>query len=277
MSVLNLSGATLKAWTLSDSTDGIGTTVGGNRYGWLVTNDFANLPLDNIVRSGNTAPVANAGGPYLVAVNTSIALDGSLSSDPDGDALTYAWSDSHTETTLRNESTVSPSFSATAPGIYTVTLTVCDPSGSCDFAEGTVVVYDPSAGFVTGGGWINSAAGAYLVDPALAGRANFGFVSKYKKGATAPDGNTQFQFQTAGLNFSSTSYEWLVVGGSQAQFKGRGTINGAGDYGFLLTARDQTAGDTFRIKIWDFATNVPIYDNIADTPLGGGSIVIHAK
>ena len=35
-----------------------------------------------------------------------------------------------------------------------------------------------SAGFVTGGGWINSPVGAYVPDPELAGRANFGFVFK---------------------------------------------------------------------------------------------------
>jgi len=31
----------------------------------------------------------------------------------------------------------------------------------------------PSAGFVTGSGWINSPAGAYVSDPSLTGRATF--------------------------------------------------------------------------------------------------------
>jgi hypothetical protein len=34
-------------WTLSDPTDVIGTTVGGNRYGWFVTSDFEFLAIDN--------------------------------------------------------------------------------------------------------------------------------------------------------------------------------------------------------------------------------------
>ena len=114
--------------------------------------------------------------------------------------------------------------------------------------------------------------------PAPEGRATFGFVSKYKKGATVPDGNTEFQFKSGDLNFHSTSYDWLVVnqGGTNAQFKGSGTINGAGDYQFMLWAGDG-APDTFRIKIWDAITEVVIYDNGVNQPIGGGSIVVHKK
>ena len=151
-----------------------------------------------------------------------------------------------------------------------------------------VVVYDPGAGFVTGGGWINSPAGAYYLNPTLAGKATFGFVSKYKKGQTTPDGDTEFQFHAAGMNFTLTAYDWLVIAGTKAQYKGSGTINGSGDYGFMLTAIDgdlksKGAPDTFRIKIWDKATGTVVYDNLlgaddsADptTTLGGGSIQIH--
>ena len=40
------------------------------------------------------------------------------------------------------------------------------------------------------------------------------------------------------LNFHSSSYDWLVIAGARAQFMGVGTINGAGSYGFMLTAID---------------------------------------
>ena len=56
-------------------------------------------------------------------------------------------------------------------------------------------VYDPGAGFVTGGGWINSPTGAYTPNPSLTGKANFGFVSRYQDGANTPSGNTQFHFK----------------------------------------------------------------------------------
>jgi hypothetical protein len=47
----------LATWTLSDPSDTIGSngTVGGNRYGWLVTNQLP-LALDNVTRSGIVAP-----------------------------------------------------------------------------------------------------------------------------------------------------------------------------------------------------------------------------
>jgi hypothetical protein len=58
MSVLDADGDVLKTWTLSDPTDVIGVTVGGNRYGWLVLNAFTDLALDNITRSGVSATSA---------------------------------------------------------------------------------------------------------------------------------------------------------------------------------------------------------------------------
>jgi hypothetical protein len=43
----NPAGAALSTWTLSDPTDLIGSTVGGNRYGWFVNNGFSFLAIDN--------------------------------------------------------------------------------------------------------------------------------------------------------------------------------------------------------------------------------------
>ncbi|MEA3510913.1 MAG: lectin-like protein, partial [Actinomycetota bacterium] len=43
------------------------------------------------------------------------------------------------------------------------------------------------------------------------GTATFGFVSKYKKGATVPTGNTSFHFPTANLIFHATTYDSMVV------------------------------------------------------------------
>lgn len=167
-----------------------------------------------------------------------------------------------------------------ATGIFTISLEVCDPLAACDAASTSVVVYDPSGAFVTGGGWITSQAGDDLAHPDAAGRATFGFVSKYKKGANTPSGNTEFQFKDGDLNFHSSSYDWLVVAGPLAQFRGSGTINGVGDFEFLIRATDgQVSGgdgvDRFRIQIW--GAGGMRYDNQGDDELIRGSVVIHGK
>jgi parallel beta-helix repeat protein len=174
------------------------------------------------------------------------------------------------------------------PGVYMVTLTVTDNDGGSSFVEHRyVVVYDPEGGFVTGGGWIDSPEGAYTPDSTLSGRVVFGFFSKYQKGASEPVGNTHFRFITANMDFKSSDYDWLVVAGSKAQFKGTGTINGDGVYGFMITATDGdknggTDPDMFRIKIWDKTTDEVIYDNNlgaednaeAATEIGAGKITV---
>ena len=118
----------------------------------------------------------------------------------------------------------------TQPGEYTVMVRVTDKDGGVGVGVATnyIVIYDASGGFVTGGGWIESPAGAYVADPSLTGKAKFGLVSRYKRGATKPTGNTHFNFAAGGLSFDSDTYDWLVVnqGGANAQFKGVGTING---------------------------------------------------
>jgi VCBS repeat-containing protein len=223
------------------------------------------------------APVALGG---TVSVSMSFTDAGSL----DTHTAVITWDDGTTTPGTVNASTrtVTGSHIYAEPGVYTISITVTDD----DTGRGTstmtdyVVVYDPNGGSVTGGGFITSPAGAYTADPKMTGRANFGFVSQFKKGATVPTGNTEFQFQAGNLNFSSTTYDWLVVAGSKAQYKGKGTINGAGSYNFLLTAVDSSP-DRFRIKITGAGGTV--YDNqmgSADdssnsTELAGGSIVIH--
>jgi hypothetical protein len=173
-------------------------------------------------------------------------------------------------------------------GLYQVTAVA---GIGCSTSIAYFSVYDPNAGFVTGGGWINSPAGAYSPDPSLIGKANFGFNAQYKKGSNTPDGNTEFQFQAGNLNFKSTNYATgsLVIAGAKAIFQGTGTINGSGNYNFMISAIDGSINggdgiDKFRIKIQTQSGGV-VYDNNMGkddngdptTVLGGGSIVIHSS
>lgn len=225
-----------------------------------------------------TGPVA----PQAVGTTVNLTLN---YTDPAGSLDTYTLTTNWGDGTTDN----SAAHLYTTPGVYRVRAAVSDDDGGVSneaFYE-YVVVYDPEGGFVTGGGWIMSPAGAYAPNPALTGKANFGFVSKYQRGANQPTGSTEFQFNAGDFRFKSDAYEWLVVAGSKAQFKGTGAVNGVAGYRFILTATDgQASGgggtDKFRIKVWN--DGGVIYDNNrgepddADPPqaIGGGSIVIHS-
>ncbi len=69
-------------------------------------------------------------------------------------------------------------------GVHEVCVSGGDEAGNSSNQDCILLaVFDPSAGFVRGGGWIDSPPGAYTPedpnDPDILGRANFGFVSRY--------------------------------------------------------------------------------------------------
>ncbi len=176
-----------------------------------------------------------------------------------------------------------------AAGVYTVEVIVEDNNNAiATAAYRFVVVYDPDGGFVSGAGWIDVPADSYMDNPNAEGSARFGFQAKYRKGQTRPDGNTQFHFRAGGMHFRSSSYDWLVVAGARAQYKGEGTINGDGGYCFMLTAIDgQLSGggdaDELRLKVWTCLDDTSVvFDNLggateddATTAISKGNIVIH--
>lgn len=245
--------------------------------------DDVGNPIPPIIESITTVPFES-----VAKIDQYISFSVVFTDPPDIiDPFTvfWEWGDGSTTTQSDVFSPAQSNHAYSQANIYTVNVTVTDSDGLSDSESlEYVVVYDPSAGFVTGGGWIDSPTEAYLADPTLTGKAVFGFVSKYKRGATIPTGNTEFQFQVADLNFHSDTFEWLVInqGGTNAQFKGTGTINGAlapsGEfYKFMIRAGDGTL-DTFQIKIWyedSEIGDVTVYDNGVDQAIGGGSIVVH--
>lgn len=80
--------------------------------------------------SGNVAPVANAGDDVSTVVGRAVTLDGALSSDANGDVLTYAWSivsrPTGSAVALVAPASASPGLTPDVAGIYVVELVVND-------------------------------------------------------------------------------------------------------------------------------------------------------
>ena len=169
----------------------------------------------------------------------------------------------------QENNTLSSTHTYSQTGVYTVSLSITDTCGAqiSQTCNTYVVIYDPTASQVSGQGCIESPAGAYVAEPELTGRAQFGFLAEYRNGQSVPTGYTNFIFTGAGFRFRSTDFEWLVVAGPNAKFKGSGTVNNQGNYGFMLTGVDGDINggggeDKFRIKIWDKDNNdAVVYDN----------------
>jgi len=106
--------------------------VAGNYVVQLIVNDthVDSAPDQVTISTANSAPVANAGPNQTVPVGTTVTLDGSGSTDADGNQLTYQWSFTSRPTgssaTLNSSTTAHPTFTVDRSGNYTVQLIVTD-------------------------------------------------------------------------------------------------------------------------------------------------------
>ncbi|RTR39679.1 DUF1566 domain-containing protein [Shewanella canadensis] len=145
-SAASLSGASSATPSFSADTDGSYVVA-------LTVSDGTDSSVDTITITAeatdtNHTPVANAGIDRGVTTGDSVTLDGSASSDADGDPLTYRWTldsaPSGSSASLNNAGTMSPEFTADMDGDYLISLIVSD--GNLDSTVDSVTINSTSSG-----------------------------------------------------------------------------------------------------------------------------------
>ncbi|MDD2789139.1 MAG: PKD domain-containing protein [Sulfurimonas sp.] len=115
----------------------------------LVNDTMANSAPDTVTitaYAANVPPVADAGADQVVGVPAHVTLNGSASSDANGDLLTYTWSvvsSTGTTVALSDATAMSPSFEVDTNGTYVLQLIVND--GTVDSEADTVTITATSA------------------------------------------------------------------------------------------------------------------------------------
>ncbi|MEU9889232.1 carbohydrate-binding protein [Sphaerisporangium sp. NPDC051011] len=145
-------------------------------YGTGYFGGDANSALYRIehIGTGNRAPTARASAaPTSGQAPLTVAFSSAGSSDPEGGALTYAWTfgDGGTSTAAN------PSHTYTANGTYTATLTVRDPQGATGSANAIITVG-------------NTAPQVTITSPGDGQPFTFGDTVSYGISVTDPDGGT---------------------------------------------------------------------------------------
>ncbi len=206
----------------------------------------------------NTRPLANAGADQTVRTGAVVTLDGTQSSDADGQTLTYRWQivsrPAGSTATLSNPNQPRPTFSIDRGGNYSFRLTVSD--GQTDSAPDDVLVSTINSAPVADAGADRTVARSSLVT--LDGGAS-----------RDPD-------------FDGLGFAWSIVArplGSTAELTGASTqqptirLDQAGSYRFQLIVSDGQLQSSPAFVSISTENSIPVADAGPNQAAGRGQRV----
>ncbi|MBI3807726.1 MAG: PKD domain-containing protein [Nitrospirae bacterium] len=211
----------------------------------------------------NTAPVANAGPNQTATVGTTVTLNGTASSDIDGNLLTYQWSLTSIPTgsgaTLANPTTAKPTFLADKPGQYIVQLIVND--GIVNSAPANVTISTANTAPVANAGPNQTVAVGATVT--LNG-----------SGSTDADGNTlTYQWSFASVPTGSAASLTLPT-----TMKPTFIVDHAGDYVVRLIVNDGTVNSAPATVTITTANTTPVANAGPDqTAIAGSTVTLNGS
>jgi len=291
------------ALTFADNGDGTGTVTGtaqvaaGSYPVTFSVDDGHNPPVTaglNIIAtredamvthslSSPTAVKVNApggtAGPITLSVNIAEATDeptdGNISNavpvaytlTPMGPGSSYTCAATTSGGGVGGTLAASCSFASVPVNVYDVHVTI---GGNFYQGSGDTVlaVYDPSLGFVTGGGVV-------MHDGV---RANFGFNAKYVKSGQIKGSLLYIEHRPSGdVILKSNAMGSLSIVGNTAYILGKATLNGVGNYKFRATVVDfgePGTADRFGLQV-NNPSNVIVSDlTFSPITLAGGNIQV---
>ncbi|MEO8579094.1 MAG: DNA/RNA non-specific endonuclease [Gemmatimonadales bacterium] len=174
--------------------------------------------IELLVESGDHPPVAEFVAPAGVE-GASLAFNGTGSSDPDGDALTYLWNFGDGTT----GSGATPTHTYADNGSYTVSLTVKDPIGAEDIKSSSVMVSNAAPIVKT----------LTATPSVLSGETVFALATFGDAGVNDSPWSYTFDWGERSTSTGSTSDQGAPVGSSRS-FLAAGTYS----VGFTVTDKD---------------------------------------